>query len=214
MITIVGGNKGGSGKTTTVTNLAVALAKRGNEVVLVDADHQRSLSRWIGDRESQELSPELILIEKRDNLTQTLKSLDNKYDHVLVDVAGRNSREMITGATVADLLIAPHQASQLDLDTLAELEEQLERVHDLNPDLQVFVYHSMASTNSKVKDSERDEFLEYVSEFKEFKPLKARGFYRKVYKDAIPAGKSVLELDNSQAIDEINELVNEVYYGD
>jgi chromosome partitioning protein len=51
MTTIVGGNKGGSGKTTTVTNLAVALAKRGHEVVLVDADHQRSLSRWVSDRE-------------------------------------------------------------------------------------------------------------------------------------------------------------------
>jgi chromosome partitioning protein len=213
MITIVGGNKGGSGKTTTVTNLAVALAKRGHEVVLVDADHQRSLSRWVSDRETAELKPALILIEKRDNLSQTLKSLDQKYDHVLVDVAGRNSREMITGATVADLLIAPHQASQLDLDTLAELEEQLERVHDLNPDLKVFVYHSMASTNSKVKESERTEFLEYVSEFKEFKPLNSRGYYRKIYKDAIPVGKSVLELDNQQAIDEINELVNEVYYG-
>lgn len=29
MITVVGGNKGGSGKTTTAVNLAVALALRG-----------------------------------------------------------------------------------------------------------------------------------------------------------------------------------------
>lgn len=43
MIVIVGGNKGGSGKTTTVLNLAVALARReGKEVCLVDADPQRS----------------------------------------------------------------------------------------------------------------------------------------------------------------------------
>jgi chromosome partitioning protein len=98
MITIIGCNKGGAAKTTTAVNVAIGLALQGNDVCLVDADAQRSASRWYAERELADMSPTLTLIEKRDNISQTLRNLDQKYDHVIVDVAGRNSRELITGA--------------------------------------------------------------------------------------------------------------------
>ncbi len=210
-VTIIGSNKGGCGKTTTATNLAVALAQGGAEVCLVDADPQRSAARWHGEREAGEILPAITLIEKRDNISSTLRTLSQKFDHVIVDVAGRNSRELITGATVADLIIAPHQCSQLDLDTLSELSEQIVRVRDLNPALKVYAYHSMASPNPTVRATERKEFLEFLGEFPDIQPLDAAGFYRKAYKDAIPAGRSVLEGGNAQAADEIRALIAEVY---
>ncbi len=210
-IAIIGSNKGGCGKTTTATNLAVALAKRGGEVCLVDADPQRSASRWYAEREAANLEPTITLIEKRDNISSTLRTLSEKFDYVIVDVAGRNSRELITGATVAHVIIAPHQCSQLDLDTLGELQEQVIRVRDLNPDLRVLAYHSMASTNAAVRETERREFLEYLAEFPEIAALNSVGFYRKTYKDMIPAGKSVLEGDNAQAAAEVEALAKEVF---
>jgi chromosome partitioning protein len=209
-IVIVGCNKGGAGKTTTAVNMSVALAFAGHDVCLVDADPQRSASKWYAEREAEDLNPKITLIEKRDNISSTLRTLGEKFDYVVVDVAGRNSRELITGATVADLIIAPHQCSQLDLDTLGELQEQVIRVRDLNPSLKAFAYHSMASTNPSVRETERREFLEFVAEFPEIQPLNAVGFYRKAYKDSIPSGKSVLEGDNAQAAAEINDLVKEI----
>jgi len=211
MITIIGGNKGGSGKTTTAVNLAVGLARTGAEVCIVDADVQRSASRWFAERENSGATPLMTLVEKRDNIATAIKSLGTRFDHVIVDVAGRNSRELVTGASVADCVIAPHQCSQLDLDTLMDLRVQLQRVRDTNPDLHIYIYHSMASTNPAVREAERREFLTFTQEFADFKPLESVGFYRKAYRDMIPEGRSVLEGTNENAKQEILSLLQEVY---
>lgn len=214
MIIVVGCNKGGAGKTTTATNLAVGLSFDKKEVCLVDADQQRSSAKWHKDREEAGHNPKITLVEKLDNLTQTLKTLDSKFDYIIVDVAGRNSREMITGAMISDFVLAPHQASQLDLDTLEELQQQTNRLRDFNPNLKVLIYHAMASTNPSVRDTERREFLDYVNQFKEFQPLKSVGYYRKIYKDVISSGQSVLESGNEQAIGEIETLIQELFNND
>lgn len=211
MITIIGCNKGGAGKTTTAVNVAIALALKGKDVCLVDADPQRSAARWYSIREENHLEPTITLAEKRDNISMLLLSLADKFDEIIVDVAGRNSRELITGAAVANMIIAPHQCSQLDLDTLSELDEQVTRVRDLNPDLRVGIYHSLASTNPSVKVRERAEFLAYVSEFLSFQPLNSIGYYRKIYRDVMASGESVIEDFTSPASAEIESLIKEVY---
>ncbi|WP_313684647.1 AAA family ATPase [Pantoea sp.] len=211
MITIVGCNKGGAAKTTTAINLAVGLALEGFDVCLVDADAQRSASRWYAEREEADISPRLTLIEKRDNISSTLRSLDEKYDHVIVDVAGRNSKELITGGTVAHQIIAPHQCSQLDLDTMEELRQQVESMRYLNPDLKVYSYQTMATTNPVLQGNERFEFLEYVKEFDTMVPLESVGCYRKVYRDVMSQGLSVLETGNQKAQEEVKSLLREAF---
>ena len=57
MITVVGGNKGGSGKTTTATNLAIALALKGEDVCLVNGDLQRTAAKHHAEREAAGLTP-------------------------------------------------------------------------------------------------------------------------------------------------------------
>ncbi|MFZ7199535.1 AAA family ATPase [Avibacterium avium] len=211
MIVIVGCNKGGAAKTTTAVNVVIGLAMQGKDICLVDADAQRSASRWYAEREISGIKPNITLIEKRDNISQTLKQLNDKFDHVIVDVAGRNSKELITGGTVADFIIAPHQCSQLDLDTLIELQMQVDGIRTLNPDLRVYCYQTMATTNPILKEKERAEFVEFVSEFKDFTILKSVGHYRKVYRDVMTEGKSVLETSNEQAKNEILGLIEEVF---
>ncbi|WP_096147986.1 AAA family ATPase, partial [Enterobacter hormaechei] len=199
MITVVGGNKGGSGKTTTASNLAIALAHEGQDVCLLNGDLQRTAAKHPAEREASGIEPTFTLIEKFDNLTQTLRALDEKYDHVIVDVAGRNSREFITSGVVAHQIIAPLQCSQPDLDTLTELAQQIEAMRDLNPELKVYCLQSMATTNPVLRGNERKEFLEYLEEFPTIETLQTVICFRKVYRDCMSNGTGVVETNNEAA---------------
>jgi chromosome partitioning protein len=210
MIITIGSNKGGTGKTTTATNISIALALKKKDVCLVDADFQRSSSRWHQDRQEAKLVPSIALVEKYDNVSSTLEELNKKFDYVIVDVAGRNSREMITAMSVSDILLSPHQASQLDLDTIQELQQQITRVKDLNPRLSCYILHTMASTNPTVKTNERKEFQDYLNEFPTLSLLNSCLYYRKIYRDVMPFGKSVIESNNSIAAAEVLDLIGEV----
>lgn len=210
MIITIGSNKGGTGKTTTATNISIALALKKKDVCLVDADFQRSSSRWHQDRQEAKLIPSIALVEKYDNVSSTLEELNKKFDYVIVDVAGRNSREMITAMSVSDILLSPHQASQLDLDTIQELQQQITRVKDLNPRLSCYILHTMASTNPTVRTNERKEFQDYLNEFPTLSLLNSCLYYRKIYRDVMPFGKSVIESNNSIAAAEVLDLIDEV----
>ena len=211
MIILVGSNKGGVGKSTTVINLAVLFASQNKEVLIVDADRQSTVSRWSYDREESKLKPYIQVVQKYDNLEDSLNQLKQKYDIVIVDVAGRNSREMISAMLVADILICPLQCSQPDLDTLAELKEQVIRVIDINKKLKPYIYQTMASTNPTVKDTERDQFVSYVSQFENLKVLHSINYFRKIYKDAMSEGRSIIEHENKgKAANEVLALFDEV----
>jgi len=210
MIITIGSNKGGTGKTTTATNISIALALKKKDVCLVDADFQRSSSRWHQDRQEAKLIPSIALVEKYDNVSSTLEELNKKFDYVIVDVAGRNSREMITAMSVSDILLSPHQASQLDLDTIQELQQQITRVKDLNPRLSCYILHTMASTNPTVRTNERKEFQDYLNEFPTLSLLNSCLYYRKIYRDVMPFGKSVIESNNLIAAAEVLDLIGEV----
>lgn len=208
-VLLIGCNKGGSGKSTTAINCASALAQKG-DVLLVCADTQPSAYQWVGDRAENNVEPYIARAKAEDNITKDLIEFRNRYDYVVVDVPGRNSRELVTGLFAADILIAPHQCSQFDLDTLSELEDQLVRAKDYNVSLRAYLYQAMASTNVKVREAERSEFVEISKEFNEVELLSSVGYYRRCYKQMIPEGKGATEWTNEEARGEILNLLEEV----
>ena len=53
MIVLVGGEKGGVGKTTLAVNLAAMRRRAGHDVLLIDADKQASANLWAGIRQEE-----------------------------------------------------------------------------------------------------------------------------------------------------------------
>lgn len=212
MITLVGGTKGGPGKSTVATNIGTALARQGKSVILVDADKQRSLAKWHARRVDAGVEPAMTLVEKRGNVHAALRDLDKLYDHVIVDVAGDDNQEMRTAMTAADLMIVVLRASQFDVETLEEFDEVISTARDFNPDLEVRSLLSQAPTNHN--ETETEDVSEFIVEYPQVKPLETVLYSRKAYRDAAAPGLGVMELPVSkakQARAEIQELTAEVY---
>lgn len=208
MIIQIGNIKGGCGKSTLTVNLAAMLAQQGKDVMIVDADRQGTSSNWALDRQETSL-PKVHHVQVFDNIRDTLLDLGKRYEYVLVDAGGRDSRELRTGMTAANLLLVPFRPSQPDLDVLPALQEIITLSKDYNPNLKARAVLTLAPTNPSVKEVE--EAQGYLSDYQEIALLKSIIRDRKVYRDAMSAGQGVVELDNSKAKDEINQLWEEIH---
>lgn len=208
MIVLVGSQKGGAGKTTVAINLAVEWARQGKDVVLVDADSQRSAARWHADREEAGHTPVIACVEKQGNVRDTLLDLEQRYDIVVVDVAGKDSKEMRTAMTAAQVLIVTVRPSQLDLDTLEHMSDVINSALDFNSDLEA--YGLLTQVPSNVFGSEQTDAGQYLKEYPIIEPLRAVIRERKAYRDVVGEGLGVVEWTNPKAKSEIQVLAAEV----
>lgn len=208
MIILIGSQKGGCGKSTTAVNICAELSRKGHDVVLVDADRQGTSANWVMDRSENKSLPVVHCVQKYDNIRDTLLDLNKRYEYVIVDAAGRDSRELRTGMVAADLLVIPFRPSQPDLDTLPKMKELITQAIDLNPNLRVHGLLTMAPTNPII--NEISEAKEYLEDYPEIQLLRSAIRDRKVYRDAMSNGNGVIEMDNSKAKAEIQLLMSEL----
>lgn len=208
MIILIGSQKGGCGKSTTAVNISAELAGREHDVVLVDADRQCTAANWAMDRVENPALAKVHCVQKYENIRDTLLDLDQRYEYVIVDAAGRDSRELRTGMTAAHILVVPFRPSQPDLDTLPNMQEIIIQAKDLNPGLKVYGLITMAPTNPIIH--EEADARECLNDYPEIKLLSTMIRDRKVYRDAMSDGLGVVEMDNPKAKMEIKKLVEEI----
>ncbi len=208
MILLIGGEKGGTGKSTIATNLAVQLALDGKDVMLLDADPQGTASKWVERRNEHGLTV-VHCTQKMGDIYKTAVDLGQRYEFVIIDAGGRDSKELRTGMVAADKMFIPIRASQADLETLPHVDELVGLARGMNANLEVYALLSMAPSNPLI--NEVAEAQELLGEFAELKLSPSIIRDRKVYRDAMLAGKGVVEMMNSQAKAEIQLLCDEVF---
>lgn len=206
-IVLIGGEKGGSGKSTTAVNLAVFLMLEGFDVMLLDADKQATSTKWVGRRNDAGYK-EIHSAQKLGDIYRTAIDLGARYQFVIIDAGGRDSRELRTGMVAADLIYVPIKASQADLETLPVVDELVSLSRGMNPALQARTLLCMAPTNERIKEVEDAQAL-----LVDFPDLPLSGCIireRKIYRDALLLGRGVVEMKNNDAKAEIQLLGQEI----
>lgn len=110
--------KGGAGKSTLAAHLAIAWAKSGKSVALVDIDPQGSVASWHGQRVKTFGEGETGLTFTQVTGWRTsaeVEKLAGKHDVVVIDSPPHAETEAKIAVRVADLVVVPAQPSPLDV---------------------------------------------------------------------------------------------------
>lgn len=208
MIYVIGGIKGGSGKTTVATNLAVALVKSGRDVLLVDADDQETatdFSAWRNERTQGSAgytSVQLTGQAARDEL----KRLASKYEDVVIDTGGRDTTSQRAALSVADVYLVPFNPRSFDVWTMEKVARLIHEIQTINPTLQAYAFLNRADP----RGSDNDDAAEVLKDSDALHYLDTPLGNRKAYSNAAAQGMGVMELqpEDKKATAEFQALYN------
>lgn len=219
-IILIGGEKGGTGKTTLATNIAACLAGRGRDIMLVDADPQGTSSRWKERRDALATAEPPIkvapvhCVQKTGDLMSTLKDLAGRFDQVIVDAGGRDSKEFRSALCVADCLYSPLKPSLPDVETMLHVNELVGQVKaGINPDILALMLISSSPSNPSIQEAQ--EAQEELEKFDQIglspTVIRERVAYRKAFFDGLGVTDVVGKRSFGEAKAEIELLVDEIF---
>lgn len=138
MILVVGGIKGGVGKSTLAANLAVLAARSGKDVLLVDGDSQETTMTWAAARGDQptvstDRVTTVALVGK--GVREELRRLRPKYDAIVIDAGARDTTTQRSALTIADAVLLPFAPRGPDLWTIDAAIEMVNEIRSVNEGL-------------------------------------------------------------------------------
>ena len=204
MIIDVAHTKGGVGKSTIATNLAVEM-----NADLLDLDTQNSSIGFskLGPKRS------IQFIRGQDLKTSDLDFLDiykeSTTKNLIIDSGGYDSDIVRLLLVNSDLIITPVAVSQVELMGLQNFDKVIHAAKQVTDNINAYVLFNRVTRFQK---NDLTLFKEYIlRDITDYKILNTQIGDRKAYKDAFAAGMSVCELDKkSKAADEIRDLVSEI----
>jgi chromosome partitioning protein len=211
-ITLLGGEKGGSGKTTIGVSLAAMRAGEGRDVLLVDADKQASASRWNEIRDAEKISPRLTCVSiYGDSLANQIRSLAAKYDDIVIDTRGSDAAELRSAMLVAHVIVTPAQTSQFDIFSFGTMDRLVEQARGFNPDLRALAVINRAPTNARSSDVA--DMREALASLAQYTLLECVISDRKAFRLTARDGLAVTEYPqaDAKAVAEIRALAEEVW---
>lgn len=207
MIIVVGGIKGGAGKSITSANLAARRALDNYDVLLVDGDDQGTTTLWSATRseEYSEGSKHLTCVQLKGKAarTEVLKMSPN-YADVVIDVGGRDTTTQRAALTIADAILIPMPPRGPDIWTLEKVAELIEEVRTVNPELKAWAFINKADSQG----TDNEQAKEFIEEIADIDFIPPRLGDRKVFPNAHTQGLSVIEYKpkDKKAVTELEEL--------
>lgn len=186
--------KGGAGKTTLATNLAVAAGEMGEKVLLIDTDPQESGVKWWQRRDAEE--PALVKLTPKDIPEGLELARKQGFSLVIIDTAGRESFQDNQAILQANFCIVPCQPSIADIEAVYPTVEMLKRTEKTYA---FILTRCPAVGQDQISAREGLSALGLVA-----KPFTVE---RKAYKLAFATGEGVIEFDRKdKATEEVTAL--------
>ena len=211
MIFTVGGIKGGTGKTTISTNLAVWLSQRGADVLLVDADEQESASdftAWREETRKGQLGYTLVQLNGP-TVRRQIEQLRPKYDHIVIDTGGRDTASQRAALFVSDVYLIPFAPRSYEIWTLSKVQALLSEIQGSRSiPLQVYSFLNKADT----RGADNNEATEVLRDNVELNFVDHSIINRKAFATAASKGLSVFEMvpTDEKAVTEVETLFSHV----
>jgi chromosome partitioning protein len=115
--------KGGSGKSTVASCLAVHWQLDGRRPTIIDADPQRSIAR-LAARE-RTLGGVPVIEDATENASKTARRLAGGNGPVIIDTPGFRSETTLACLAATDLLLVPVKPSPYDVDRMLDTLDTL-----------------------------------------------------------------------------------------
>lgn len=191
--------KGGGAKSTTSTNLAVEASMAGFNPLIIDTDKLRTSTEWYEQRPDKYSKPELIQVAERDITKAHGYALENDYDLMIIDTAGRDLPSINLCLPISDLVIMTAGPTSPDLKAIPKLAETL-----LSNKTEFMFLLTKVPTSHNTKHR-IETAANLLMGFGPVSPVSIG--YRLAFQDAMALGLGVSELDkNSKAAKESQEL--------
>lgn len=210
MIILVGGEKGGSGKSCLAQNIAVFLTKETKaSVIMVDCDPQRTTSDWIQARNNNPQLPPINCVQLYGKIRNDLLSLEQHYDYVLVDCGGQDNLALRATMSVASHVLMPLRPKRRDLKTVSHMDDIVSTCMMINPKMRA----AFVITQCPNLPNQAGRILEAkeVCRTYDIDVLEAINYCRNIYDDSEESGLSVIEIEpNGKAADEMRAIACEL----
>ena len=205
------GTKGGSGRSTISEHLTVWLARQGADVLAVDADDQATLANFTTWREhTLDGAVGYTLVQLTGaNVRKQVETMRPKYDHVVIDVGGRDTTSQRAALYIADVALIPIQPRSHDVWTLDKLTEMLSDVQATRSEpLAVRSFLNRADITS----ADNRETAAVLTAIPDLGFISHAIKNRKAYPNAASKGLTVFEMENldQKAIQEIEQLFKHI----
>jgi len=202
----VANQKGGAGKSTIATNLAVMFASDKKKVLLIDADTQQNTTlKWHADRAqyNEMVVPIDVCGLTARNLLPSTQSYKKQYDVIIIDGGARITAEAHAAVGAADYLIVPVKAVKADVDSTSVFLEIVAQNMEVRDDLVAGILINEVNERTSLAKSMIEELKAFEELFGIFQ--QRIGSYQ-AFRDAISSGLGVIELGERSSEKAANQM--------